>query len=129
MIVGVFRLSAPAEADIDRILDWSDERFHAIGRMRYATLLVQAMQDLADNPQRDGVEWLRPLKRLVGVYHVWHSRVNVSDPAERVQNPRHAVVFRIAEDGVVDILGFMHDQMLRNRALRRIVRDALSDPH
>ena len=61
-VVG-FRLSAPAEADLDRILDWSEERFHAVGRMRYAALLVQAMQDLADDPQREGVEWVMTSKR------------------------------------------------------------------
>lgn len=127
--MGAFRLSTPAEAELDRILDWSEERYHAVGRMRYAALLVQAMQDLADDPQREGVEWVRTLKRLVGVYHVWHSRDRVSDPAERVHDPRHAVVFRVADGEVVDILGFMHDHMLRGRALRRIVRGNLSGPH
>jgi len=39
-----------------------------------------------------------------------------------VHEPRHSVVFRVADDGVVDILGFVHDTMLRGRALRRIVR-------
>lgn len=117
-----FRLSAPAEAELDTILDWSEERFHAVGRKRYATLLVQAMQDLADDPQRDGVEWLRTTKRRVGIYHIWHSRDHVPDPAERIHDPRHAVVFRVTDDGTVDILGFLHDHMLRGRALRRIMR-------
>ncbi len=127
--MGAFRLSAPAEAELDTILDWSEERFHAAGRMRYATLLVQAMQDRADDPQREGVAWVRTLKRRVGVYHVRHSRDHVSDLAERVHDPRHAVVFRVADGEVVDILGFMHDHMLRGRALRRVVRSNLSDPH
>ncbi|WP_168220519.1 type II toxin-antitoxin system RelE/ParE family toxin [Azospirillum thermophilum] len=127
--MGGFRLSAPAEAELDRILDWSEEQFHAVGRMRYAALLVQAMQDLADDPQREGVGWVRPVKHPVGVYHAWHSRDHVPDPAERVHDPRHAVVFRIAEDGVADILGFVHDHMLRGRALRRIVRGNPFAPH
>ncbi len=128
LIMVGFRLSAPAEADLDRILDWSEERFHAVGRMRYAALLVQAMQDLADDPQREGVEWVMTSKRRVGVYHVWHSRDHGSDPAERVRDPRHAIVFRIGGDEVVDILGFMHDHMLRDRALRRILRGTPSAP-
>ncbi|UKJ77077.1 type II toxin-antitoxin system RelE/ParE family toxin [Azospirillum brasilense] len=127
--MGGFRLSAPAEADLDAILDWSEERFHAVGRMRYAALLVQAMQELADDPRRDGVEWVRSLKQSVGLYHAWHSRDHGPDPAERVHDPRHAVVFRIAEDGVLDILGFVHDHMLRGRALRRIVRGSQSPRH
>jgi toxin ParE1/3/4 len=119
---GVFRLSRPAEAELDDILDWSEARFHEVGRQRYAALLVQAMRDLADDPQRDGIEWVGTLGTRVGVYHAWHSRNNASDPAERVHEPRHSVVFRVADDGVVDILGFVHDIMLRDRALRRIVR-------
>ena len=120
--MGAFRLSGPAEAELDGILDWSEAHFHEIGRMRYAALLVQAMQDLADDPQRDGVEWVQTLKLRVGVYHAWHSRNHVPDPADRVHEPRHAIVFRVADDGIADILGFIHDSMLRGRALRRIVR-------
>ncbi|CAO3415848.1 hypothetical protein [Azospirillum doebereinerae] len=111
------------------ILDWSEERFHAVGRMRYAALLVQAMQDLADDPRREGVEWVQTVKRRVGVYHVWHSRNHVSDPTERVHDPRHAVVFRVADDEIVDILDFLHDHALRGRALRRIVHGNRLDPH
>lgn len=121
--MSAFRLSAAAEDDLDRILDWSEERFHAVGRRRYATPLVQAMQDVADAPDRVGVEWMRSLNHRVGLYHVWHSRAHVVDPAERIHAPRHLIVFRVAEDGVVDVLGFLHDQMLRGRALRRILRD------
>ncbi len=120
--MSVFRLSAAAENDLDRILDWSEERFHAAGRRRYAALLVQAMQDVADAPERGGVEWVRTLNRRVGLYHVWHSRTHVADPAERIHAPRHLIVFRVGDDGVVDVLGFLHDQMLRGRALRRILR-------
>lgn len=126
--MSAFRLAAPAEAELDAVLDWSEARFHAVGRVRYATLLLQAMQDLADDPQRDGVEWVQTAKRRIGTYHVWHSRNHVADPGERIHDPRHALVFRVADDGVVDILGLLHDRMLRGRALRRIVRDTLSAP-
>jgi toxin ParE1/3/4 len=119
--VADFRLSQPAESDLDDILDWSEDKFHRIGRLRYATLLVQAMQDIADDPGRAGVKWIRTSRMRVGIYHAWHSRANVLDPADRVHDPRHLIVFRVAEDGVVDILGFVHDAMLRNRALRRIM--------
>ena len=124
-----YRLSRPAEAELDAILDWSEENFHEVGRIRYANLLVQAMQDLADDPNREGVEWVRALGTRIGLYHAWHSRNRVPDPAERVQEPRHFVVFRLADDGLVDILGFAHDSMLRGRALRRILRGNAPDMH
>jgi len=102
MSMGAFRLSLSAEAELDAILDWSETHFHSIGRIRYATLLVQAMQDLADNPQRNGVAWVTALKRHLGMYHAWHSRNHVSDPAERVHEPRHVIVFRTSDGGVID---------------------------
>ena len=122
MTLNAFRLTGPAEAELDDILDWSEQNFHEIGRIRYAALLVQAMQDIADDPQRYGAEWLRAAGQRVGLYHAWHSRTHTADPADRIQAPRHLIVFRIAEDGVVDILGFVHESMLRGRALNRIVR-------
>jgi toxin ParE1/3/4 len=122
MTVTVFRLSGPAEAELDDILDWSERNFHEIGRMRYAALLVQAMQDIADDPQRHGIEWVQAAGLRIGLYHSWHSRTRIADPAERIQTPRHLIVYRIGDDGVVEILGFVHESMLRGRALSRIVK-------
>jgi hypothetical protein len=68
--VGVFRLSRPAEAELDDILDWSEARFHEVGRQRYAALLVQAMRDLADDPQCDGIEWVGTLGMRVKQPHL-----------------------------------------------------------
>ena len=69
MTVTAFRLSGPAEAELDDILDWSERNFHEVGRMRYAALLVQAMQDIADDPQRHGIEWVQAAGLRVGLYH------------------------------------------------------------
>ena len=124
-----FRLSRSAEAELDSILEWSEARFHEVGRIRYATLLVQAMQDVADSPGREGVQWVGVLGTRVGLYHPWHSRNSIPDPAERFHEPRHLIVFRIADDGIVDILGFAHDSMLRGRALRRVVRANMPEMH
>jgi len=55
-VVAAFRFSAPAEATLDDILDWSTLHFHDLGRRRYATLLVRAMGDVAEYPHRtDGL--------------------------------------------------------------------------
>jgi hypothetical protein len=42
----------------------------------------------------------------------------------RVQTPRHLVVYRVATDGVVEIVGMIHDRMLLPRAARRAIPDA-----
>ena len=44
------------------------------------------------------------------------------EPARRVGNPRHLVVYRLGSDGIVESLGLVHDRMVLSRAARTIVR-------
>ena len=63
--------------------------------------------------------------RLPGIraYPTRLSRLRV-EPSRRVGVPRHLVIYRLASDGVVEILGLVHDRMVLSRAARKIVRDA-----
>jgi toxin ParE1/3/4 len=122
-----YRLSAPAEAQIDEILDWSQQNFGELSRERYATLLVAAMEDVADDPNQKSVSWKRVAQGRVGVYHISHSRQHVPDPPGPVAEPRHYLVFRVGHEGIVDILGFVHERMLLGRALGRIAREHRDD--
>ncbi len=49
-----YLISPAAERDIESILAWTHERFGQQGRLRYEALLVRAILDLADSPQRTG---------------------------------------------------------------------------
>jgi toxin ParE1/3/4 len=120
--VAEYRLAAPAEAQIDQILSWSQDRFGDQATERYAALLVTAMQDGADDPEQVTVTWKRLGRVDVGVYHVSHSRDHVPDPPGPLGEPRHYLVFRVGLDGIVDILEFIHERMLFTRALRQIAR-------
>jgi toxin ParE1/3/4 len=120
--VARYRLAATALEQIGGILDWSEEQFGAHARERYEELLLTAMQDVADTPKRANVTWMRLTRMEIGVYHIAHSRERASDPPGIVGEPRHYLVFRVGQDGVVDVLGFVHERMLLNRALRKIVR-------
>ncbi|MEI9986189.1 MAG: type II toxin-antitoxin system RelE/ParE family toxin [Aliidongia sp.] len=120
-----YRLAVTAEAEIRRILDRSEERFGNIGRARYAALIVAAMEDVAGNRHQALVDWRRLSRIEIGVYRIAHSRDRVPEPSGRVGDPKHAIVFRVAQDGVIDIIGIIHDRMLLTRALRKILR---SDP-
>jgi len=117
-----YRLSKPAEDKLDEILERSEEEFGELTRERYALLLTTAMVDIAEVPKRQGVKWVSCLRQRIGVYHIELSRDHVEDTAERIQEPRHSLVFRIAQDGIVDVLGFVHDRQLRRRAVRQIVK-------
>lgn len=46
------------------------------------------------------------------------------EPARRVAAPRHLIVYRLASDGLVEILGLVHDRMVLSRAAQKIVLSA-----
>ena len=46
------------------------------------------------------------------------------EPGQRVDQPRHIVVYRMGRDGVVEVIGVAHDRMLLARAARRMRREA-----
>jgi hypothetical protein len=41
-----------------------------------------------------------------------------------VRNPRHLLLYRVAEDGVLEVLGLAHDRMRLSRAAGRARREA-----
>lgn len=117
-----YRLSDGAEAQLADILDWSERRFGGAARERYAALVLAALRNVAENPHQANVHWRRIRKTDIGVYHIAHSRNNVSPERGRVGGPRHYVVFTISADSAAEILGFVHERMLLARAFRRLAR-------
>jgi len=117
-----FRLSGPAEDQIDEILVRSEEKFGVLSRERYAALLVAAMNEVATNPYGNMVTWKQLSSGKIGIFHIEHCRRRVSDPPGIVKEPRHLLIFRVAHDDVVNIIGVLHDSMLLDRAIRRVVR-------
>ncbi len=107
-----FRLAAPADAQLGDILAWSIQQFGAPAQRRYAGLLADAMQDVADNPRRPAIVWHPASGQRLGVYR----------PPGPAGEPRHYLVLRLGADGVVEILGFIPDGELQRRALQRVLR-------
>ena len=116
-----YRLSRFAQAQIVEILAESEREFGTHARERYAALMIKAMEDAAADPEGLGVEHHHGLDQKVRSYHLRYSRKRVRDPPGRVGDPRHLLIFRIAEDGTIDILGVLHDKMLPRRAIRKIL--------
>ncbi|MDE1150748.1 MAG: type II toxin-antitoxin system RelE/ParE family toxin [Azospirillaceae bacterium] len=115
-----YRISGPAQAEIDQILDWSWDHFGDLAMRRYFALIRTAIMDVASDPHRISVRWVSLSNSELGLYHLGHSRAHVSHPPGAVQDPRHILVFRIGVDDVVEILGLVHDRMLLGKALDRI---------
>lgn len=49
-----YRLSEAAQGDVLDILAWTDEQFGEVARLRYESLIVAALRDVALQPDRPG---------------------------------------------------------------------------
>jgi len=119
--VADFRLSGPAAAELDEILDWSESNFGSEARERYNALVFEAIQNVADDPHQPNIRWHRVRTTDIGIYHIERSRDRVPADLGRVGEPRHYLILTIGPDGVVDVLGFIHDSMLLERALQKLL--------
>ncbi len=103
------------------MLDEGAETFGAAARDRYAALILQAMRDVAENPQRPGVRPDTNVDPTALFYHLKHSRDRVGPLAARVGKPRHILVFEIGGNDVVNILGLIPDMIPFEVALLRFI--------
>ena len=104
-------LAPAAEADLAEILAWSAEAFGDAARLRYAALIVRAIEDLAADPARAGVEERPEIAAKAQTYHLAHSRNRVPAAVGRVITLRHFLIFRLRGDSAVEIVRVLHDSM------------------
>jgi toxin ParE1/3/4 len=116
--VAEWRLSRPAETQLAQILANSLQGWGRVGRDRYAALVIAAMQDVADDPLRNGSKQIEGALRI---YHIRYSRRRMPDASDRVRRPRHILVDETATDGVTDILGLFYDGIPSELGVSRII--------
>jgi toxin ParE1/3/4 len=104
-------IAPAAEADVESILGWTEEHFGELARRRYEALLVRAILDVAERPDRAGVNDRPELAASARTYHLFHSRQRVTAGVGRVKEPRHFLLFRERPDGKVEIGRVLHDSM------------------
>ena len=123
-----YRLSPLAEADLESILAWTHENFGEEGRLRYEALLVRAILDVANDPQRPGCHSRPELAAGAMTYHFVHSRDHVPKATGRVKKPRHFLLVRVAADGCLEIGRVLHDSMDLERHLPEEYQAPTPDP-
>jgi toxin ParE1/3/4 len=106
-----FVISPVADRDMESILAWTHERFGASGRLRYEALLVRAILDVAENPQRIGSHTRSEIAPAARTYHLWQSRDRIEPARDRVRHPRHFLLYRTRGDGQVEIGRVLHERM------------------
>lgn len=111
MISRPYRLTQAAERHLSEILGTGEDLWGPDARDRYQALIEQAINDLADNPGRLGVQIIDGLIH----YHLRHSRHRAL--MGRVRRPRHVLVCRILDDVLV-VLAAGYDGMEPGLATR-----------
>lgn len=102
--------SLAAEQDIIEILAWSGENFGELGRIRYEKLIIAAIRDLSENPERHGTQRRDEVIENARFYHLMYSRKSVAAD-QRVKKPRHFILFRIVEEQQIEIARLLYDHM------------------
>lgn len=106
-----FILSPATEQDISSILAWTHERFGEQARLRYEALLVQAIVDVGEDPERVGSATREEIATNGRTYHLFHSRNRVAKAIGRVRRPRHFLVYRFTTKDFIEIGRVLHDSM------------------
>lgn len=105
-----YRLSDAAQADVIDILAWTHEQFGEAARLRYESLIVAALRDVATQPDRPGSVERTELGTGVRSWHLRLSRGHVDTVAGMVRSPRHFLIYRI-EPALLVVGRVLHDAM------------------
>lgn len=105
-----YRLSDAAQADVTNILAWTHEQFGEVARLRYESLIVASLRDVATQPDRPGSIARPELGAGVRLWHLRLSRDHVATGSPVVRRPRHFLVYRL-EPALLVVGRVLHDAM------------------
>lgn len=104
-----YRLSEPAKADIAAILRRSEERHGREASLRYRGCLAAAMRRVAADPLGGATVDRAELVPGIRSFHLRYSRDESREAPGA--NPVHAIFYRVAQWGHVEIVRVLHDRM------------------
>jgi toxin ParE1/3/4 len=110
-----FRLARPAQIDLANILSTSVEQWGAEGQQRYAAVLAAAMRQVAAEPEGPLTRKRPDLRSGIRSFHVRHARRSAE--TAKVRKPVHVLYYRVARQGVIEIVRVLHERMEPNRHL------------
>ncbi|MGE3275235.1 MAG: type II toxin-antitoxin system RelE/ParE family toxin [Vicinamibacterales bacterium] len=104
-----FRLARPADVDLSAILSTSAERWGLETTRRYAALIVAALRQVAADPAGPLTRARPELGADLRSFHMRHTRASGSVPP--VKRPPHLLYYRVASDGVIEVVRVLHERM------------------
>jgi len=108
--VSRYLFTEPAKADRSAILLYSRREHGDAGRRRYALLITAALRAAASDPGKLGSRPRPELGDGIYSYHLANARDKVPTPSDRVNSPRHFIVYRV-DGNKITILRILHDAM------------------
>jgi toxin ParE1/3/4 len=107
-------------------MEWTVQEFGERAALRYDALIKRALKDIGVDPTRPGSKE-RPEVMIEGarIYHLEFSRRRVS--GQGVKAPRHFLLYRRREDGVVEVARILHDSRDLERHLPQEYRRPPTD--
>jgi toxin ParE1/3/4 len=110
-----FRLAGPAQIDLANILATSAERWGTGGRQRYTAVLAGAIRQVAGEPEGPLTKTRPELRSGIRSFHVRHARRSAA--TAKVRRPVHVLYYRVAQEGVIEIVRVLHEKMDPSRHL------------
>jgi toxin ParE1/3/4 len=101
-----FRISRPARADLERILEISLERWGDDGQVRYRALLEAALHAIASDPEGPVTRDRGLLGAGLRSLHVRHAR-----RAPGVHDPVHIIYYRWTRTTSIEVVRILHERM------------------
>ena len=117
-----WRFAGRAEDRIDQVVLDSARRWGIEAAARYNRLIFTALGAIGDDYALPGLRSLFGL-RGVRIYHL-RSAQRLIERENRVTQPRHLILYQVADDGIIEVLGLVHDRQQLGRAARRARREA-----
>ncbi len=105
-----YRLTDAAQLDVVHILAWTHEQFGEAARLRYESLIVAALRDVATQPDWPGSIARPELGVGVRSWHLRLSRGHGSSSAATVRRPHQFLVYRV-EPTLLVVGRLLHDAM------------------
>lgn len=101
-----FRISRPARADLDHILEISLERWGEDGQARYRELVEAALRMIASDPEGPVTKARGLLGAGLRSLHIRHAR-----HPHGVQDPVHVIYYRRTRSVFVEVVRILHERM------------------
>ena len=106
-----FKLTAEVLEDIDEALFGSALNFGRSAAHRYRELISLSIREIVSDPELIGSKEEHGLQRGIRLYHLRYSRKRAAVDGLIVKRPRHFIVYRITDSGLVEIVRMLHESM------------------